>query len=237
VDPSVRVLLADDDAEMCELLARYLGEEGFEVEVVNDGAAAIERARQRDHDILVLDVMMPRIGGFDVLRELRRESELPVLMLTARGDDVDRIVGLELGADDYLPKPFNPRELVARMRAVLRRAQAAADDRETSPPRAVEDVELHPASRTVTRGGVPVSLTGAEFNVLATLLAEPGRLVTKEALTERALGRPLERHDRSIDVHVSRLRRKLGPRPNGAPRIKTVRGMGYLYVDAAAEDG
>ncbi len=220
-----RVLLADDDIELCEMLADYLGGEGFEVELAHDGQAALDLARARPYDLLVLDVMMPGLNGFDVLRGLRAVSALPVLMLTARGEDVDSIVGLELGADDYLAKPCNPRVLVARMRAILRRAEA----RREAATVGLDDLVLHTGTRTVACGGRPVPVTGAEFSVLEVLLREAGRVVAKAELCERALGRKLSRYDRSLDMHISSLRRKLGPPPDGEERIRTVRGVGYLY--------
>lgn len=221
-----RILLADDDEELCVLLQEYLQEEGFAVDTVNDGEEALEAALGGRYSGLVLDVMMPKLNGFEVLRQLRRQSGLPVLMLTARGEDVDRIVGLEMGADDYLPKPFNPRELVARLRAVLRRgAGTLAPDVLT-----VGDVELRRSDRTVSQGGRPVELTGAEFGILDILFRAPGRVVGKETLSEQVLGRRLARYDRSVDMHVSNLRRKLGAGVDGEPRIKAVRGAGYYYV-------
>ncbi len=224
-----RLLLADDDEELCEMLGAYLKGEGIEVEVVHDGDAALERALGGGHDIVVLDVMMPKRNGFDVLRELRRKSLTPVLMLTARGGDVDSIVGLELGADDYLPKPCNPRVLVARVRAVLRRAGADMQDAADADLR-VGDIELQPAARRVLQDGVPVALTSTEYSVLAALLGASGRVLAKETLSEQALGRKLTRYDRSLDMHISNLRRKLGSVPGGDDRIQTVRGVGYIYV-------
>ncbi|HSS62835.1 MAG TPA: response regulator [Gammaproteobacteria bacterium] len=231
-----RILLADDDAELCGLLSEYLAQEGFEVDAVHDGAAAVERARSGAYDIVVLDVMMPKVNGFDALRMLREHVRTPVLMLTARGDDVDRIVGLEMGADDYLPKPCNPRELVARLRAILRRSQAWSSSDETVEPVVAGDLELRPGNREVLLSGAPLILTSAEFNVLETLVRRIGRVVSKSDLSEQALGRRLERYDRSIDVHVSNLRKKLGPLSGGLPRIKTVRGAGYIYVQANGRD-
>jgi len=181
----------------------------------------------------VLDVMLPGIGGFEVLRRLRSgpATHLPVLMLTARGDEVDRVLGLELGADDYLPKPFSSRELVARLRAILRRAHFDVAP-STPAPRAlrVGDVELNPATREVARGEERIEVTSAEFDLLATLLRAAGEIVSREAISQNALGRELMPFDRSIDVHVSNLRRKLGPDPRGDERIKAVRGIGYIYV-------
>jgi DNA-binding response OmpR family regulator len=227
--PMTRLLLADDDVELCEMLGAYLAGEGIEVEVVHDGDAALEHALEGGHDIVVLDVMMPKRNGFDVLRELRRKSLTPVRMLTARGGDVDSIVGLELGADDYLPKPCNPRVLVARVRAVLRRAGTDSHDDGKADLR-VGDLELQPAARRVLKDGAPVALTSTEYSVLAALLGTSGRVVTKEALSEQALGRKLTRYDRSLDMHISNLRRKLGSLPGGDDRIQTVRGVGYIYV-------
>lgn len=223
-----RLLLADDDEELCEMLGAYLVREGFEVDCAHDGDTALAKALAGGYELIVLDVMMPGRDGFDVLRRLRRESLTPVLMLTARGSDVDSIVGLELGADDYLPKPCNPRVLAARMRAVLRRAGGDAAEGAASDLQ-VGDIELQRAARRVRQGGVPVELTSTEFSVLAVLLQSAGRVVGKEALSEQALGRKLTRYDRSLDMHISNLRRKLGPLPGGDERIQTVRGVGYLY--------
>ena len=219
------ILLADDDRELCDLLVQYLQGEGFEIDLAHDGEEAVTKALTGDYAALILDVMMPRLTGFDALRLIRAKSTLPVIMLTARGEEVDRIVGLEMGADDYLPKPFNPRELAARLRAILRRgAPAGADESIT-----VGDVRLRRSDRSVTRGEEPVDLTGAEFNILEALMGAAGQIVSKQTLTEQGLGRTLQPYDRAIDTHVSSLRRKLGPAANGEPRIKTVRGQGYLY--------
>lgn len=224
-----RVLLADDDEELCEMLGAYLLREGFAVDFAHDGDTALDKALTGEYDLMVLDVMMPRRDGFEVLRRLRREMFIPVLMLTARGGDVDSIVGLELGADDYLPKPCNPRVLAARMRAVLRRAGTDAAEDDGSDDLQVGDVELQRGARRVRQNGAPVDLTSTEFSVLAVLLQSAGRVVGKEALSEQALGRKLTRYDRSLDMHISNLRRKLGPLPDGDERIQTVRGVGYLY--------
>ena len=229
-----RILVIDDDAELCELLADYLGPEGFSVETANDGRSGAERALSGEHALVVLDVMLPEMNGFEVLRRIREHSRVPVLMLTARGDDVDRIVGLEMGADDYLPKPFNPRELVARIRAIQRRTEASAQ-REgqavaTVEPLAVGDVELDPGTRSVRRSGEAVELTAVEFSLLEILLRRAGQVVEREELVRTVLGRRLSPYDRSIDVHVSSLRRKLGHEVAGMERIKTVRGVGYQYA-------
>jgi len=222
-----KILLLDDDVELCELLREYLASENFAVEFAHDGAGGLVRALEKDFDMMLLDVMLPGRNGFEVLRELRGRSTMPVLMLTARGDDVDRIVGLEMGADDYLPKPFNPRELVARIRAVLRRH----GDRGESMTRLVAgDVVLDPSSRTVRCDKKEVDLTGVEFKLLEALMRSPGRVVPRDRLARAALDRPLEPFDRSLDVHVSNLRRKLGPFADGSPRIRTLRGEGYLLT-------
>ena len=199
------------------------------VETVHDGDAAVEAVRGGEYAMVVLDVMMPLRNGFDALRAIRAESAVPVLMLTARGDDVDRIVGLEMGADDYLRKPCNPRELVARVRAILRRSggRGAAQD----PRPALRAGELDPARRTVAVAGAPVALTATEFNLLQALMERAGTVVTKEDLCELALHRRLQRFDRSIDVHVSNLRKKLGPMADGGPRVQAVRGVGYVLPD------
>jgi two-component system response regulator CpxR len=227
-----RILLADDDTELTEMLSQYLGAEGFTVEAAHDGEAALTRARSGGFDLVVLDVMMPRKSGFDVLRELRAHSLMPVLMLTARDEDVDSIVGLELGADDYLPKPCNPRVLVARIRAILRRAVGNQAGAEPGGPHTLTfgDLEMHTGMRRVTRGGEPVALTSTEYSVLEVLLRAAGHAVSKADLSERALGRKLTRYDRSLDMHVSSLRRKLGALPGGEERITTVRGVGYQYA-------
>ena len=246
--PQTKLLIIDDDRELGDLLTDYLSAEGFAVDVASDGHAGLERALAAPPALIVLDVMLPGLSGFEVLRRLRRSLQTPVLMLTARGEDVDRIVGLELGADDYLAKPFNPRELVARIRAVLRRsesAQSAAANAAVPAPATtagtpkgpadtgaivVGDVQLHPASLTVRRAGEVVALTSAEFGLLEALLEVAGKVVSRDDLTERVLGRRLSPFDRSIDVHMSNLRKKLGKDKAGQDRIKTVRGVGYLYA-------
>lgn len=240
---SVPILVIDDDAELCELLADYLGPEGFAVDAAHDAEAGLARALEGHHSLVVLDVMLPGMSGFEVLRRLREQSRVPVVMLTARGDDVDRIVGLEMGADDYLPKPFNPRELVARIRAVQRRGSAGAGvPAHEAPGRApspvsVGDLELDPATRVVRRDGRTVELTSVEFSLLEALARAAGTVISREALAEAALGRKLSAYDRSVDVHVSSLRRKLGPRVGELERIKAVRGVGYLYAFPRAGGG
>jgi len=219
------ILIADDDKELCELLREYLGQEGFAVRLAFDGEQALAESRRPGLDAMVLDIMMPRMNGIDVLRNLRRESELPVIMLTARGDDLDRIIGLELGADDYLGKPANPRELLARIRAVLRRSKSHA----TAPVIEVEDLELNQARRELKLDGETRELTSTEFSILQLLLQRSGEVVEKKDLYIAALGREPVAYDRSIDMHVSNLRRKLGPAKDGGERIETIRGLGYQY--------
>ena len=226
-----RVLLVDDDVELCEMLSAFLVNEGFEVDAVHDGDAGLECGLTGRYDLIVLDVMMPGRGGFDVLRGLRPKVSTPVLVLTARGEDVDSIVGLELGADDYLAKPCNLRVLTARARAILRRAGGAGAQGDGAPEvLELDDLRVHLGSRTVLCGEHEVETTSTEFSVLEALAREAGHVVTKAELSERALGRKLSRYDRSLDMHVSNLRRKLGPAPGGGERIKTVRGVGYLYA-------
>lgn len=223
-----RVLLIDDDEELCEMLAEYLEAEGFDVTSAHNGEDGVQQALTGDADAVVLDIMLPGQSGLESLRQIRQQSLVPVLMLTAKGDDVDRIVGLELGADDYLPKPCNPRELVARLRAVLRRATPGAS-RETL---RVGEVTLRSAERVAEWAGERMALTSTEFNLLETLARQAGRVVSKEEISERVLGHPLSRYDRSVDVHVSNLRRKLGQLPDGRSPIQTVRGIGYQLVAA-----
>lgn len=219
------ILLADDDIELSGLLKEYFESEGFLVRLAPDGITALEEARKPGLDLAVLDVMMPGMNGMDVLKELRRDSRLPVIMLTARGDDMDRILGLELGADDYVPKPCNPRELLARIRAVMRRGQDPVEHGAI----VVDDLELNQGSRTLLKTGESVELTSTEFSILFALLQSQGEVVTKRDLYMSALGREPVPHDRSVDMHVSNLRRKLGPDPRGDNRIETIRGIGYQY--------
>jgi len=222
-----RVLVIDDDAELCQLVTRFLSREGFEISWAPNGAMGIERALAEDYSMIMLDVMMPDRDGFDVLRRIREHSRTPVLMLTARGDTDDRIRGLEMGADDYLPKPFDPAELVARIRAILRRS---ASLRPVSSSLASGDIELDTGARNVWRNGTPIDLTTVEFDLLAALIRAAGSTVSREELVRNVLGRDFSPFDRSIDTHVCNLRRKLGPLDDGGERIKGVRGAGYLSV-------
>src|SRR5437660_7409143 len=224
------VLVVDDDIELCALVQEYLTAEGFSLKAVHDGEQGLQQALTGEYSLVVLDVMLPGINGFEVLRRIRAISRVPVLLLTARGEDVDRIVGLEIGADDYLPKPFNPRELVARIRAILRRTRS---DGKPAPPApemvCVGEVELDPATRTVRRDGKPVDLTSVEFNLLEGLLREAGRVVPRERMVNAVLSRKFSPFDRSIDMHVSKVRKKLGDTENDE-HIKTVRGVGYIFA-------
>jgi len=224
-----KILMIDDDVELCELMVDYLSQEGFEVETVNDPLAGVEKALSGQHDLVVLDVMMPGLNGFEVLRRIRASSRIPVMMLTARGDDVDRIVGLEIGADDYLPKPFNSRELVARIRAILRRSEQQSTVPARSTAIRVADIALTSATRTVERSGQKVDLTSIEFSILEVLMGVAGQVIHRDELVRKSLGRENSAYDRSIDVHISSLRKKLGVPVDGAERIKTIRNIGYLY--------
>jgi two-component system response regulator CpxR len=225
------ILVIDDDVELCGLLREYLEAEGFGVEFAHDGESGLKRALSAAYLLVILDVMLPGMNGFEVLRRIRANSSMPVLLLTARGEEVDRIVGLEIGADDYLPKPFHPRELVARIRAILRRTREATP-RASGQPEAVRvgDVELDPSTRVVRQGGKPIELTSVEFGLLEVLLREAGHVVTRERLANTVLGRKFSPFDRSIDMHVSKVRRKLGDSEGSAEHIKTVRGVGYIFA-------
>ena len=226
------ILVIDDDVELCALVAEYLRAEGFSVESVHDGERGHQRAVEGKYVLAVLDVMLPGMNGFEVLRKIRSASKLPVLLLTARGQEVDRIVGLEIGADDYLPKPFNPRELVARIRAILRRTRGDGAAGSSLPEALkVGDVELDPATREAKRDGRPLDLTSVEFNLLEVLLREAGRVVSRERLVNAVLGRKFSPYDRSIDMHVSKVRKKMGDSEDDGP-IKTVRGVGYIFAHA-----
>lgn len=225
-----KVLLVDDDVELAAMLREYLEQEGFEATAVHDGEAGVAAALSGEYAIGVFDVMMPRLNGVEALRRVRMHSRMPILMLTARGDDVDRIVGLELGADDYVPKPCTPRELVARIRAILRRAQGAESLDVVDGPLSVGPLTLWSERRSVEWAGRALDVTSTEFNLLEVLVRNAGRVVSKGDLSEQGLGRPLARFDRSIDVHVSSIRHKLGVRDDGQSWIRTVRGVGYQFV-------
>lgn len=226
-----KILIIDDDEELCELVSEYLTVEGFEVEAINDGESGLAEALKEEHDLIILDVMLPKKNGFDVLRDLRKESKIPVLMLTARGEDMERIVGLEIGADDYLPKPFNPRELVARLRAILRRIENVENAKNLSSEKIkVEDLEISLSGRTAKIDGETLRLTAVEFDLLVALAKAAGTVVKKEDLSIDVLERELSPFDRSLDMHISNLRKKLGKRESGEDRIKTIRSVGYIYT-------
>jgi two-component system response regulator CpxR len=228
---NANILLAEDDTILSDLLAKYLRREGLRVTQVFDGEAAVAATLSGAYDLIVLDVMMPQMDGFEALRAIRGHTQTPVLMLTARGEDIDRILGLEMGADDYVPKPCHPRELLARIRAILRRS-AGTTERQRPETLVIGDLVLSTGDRTVRVGGELVILTNTEFTVLEFLLRRPGQVVSKEDLSGQALSRKLGPYDRSLDMHISNLRKKLGMLPNGDSRIKTVRGIGFLYVQS-----
>jgi two-component system, OmpR family, response regulator len=225
-----KVLLVDDDVELVDMLRTYMEGEGFDVMVAHDAEAGVAAALSAAPQLVVLDVMMPKMTGIDALTLIRKSSRVPVVMLTARGDDADRIVGLELGADDYVPKPCTPRELVARIRAILRRTQPGEGTGDATATIEAGPLKLSPGQRRAEWAGKPLDLTSTEFNLLEALARHAGQPVSKDTLSELALGRPLTRFDRSIDVHVSSIRRKLGTMPDGRSWIQTVVRQGYQFV-------
>jgi two-component system OmpR family response regulator len=222
------VLLVDDDVELAEMLGDYLAQDGFVVSTVHDGLSGVEAALTGQYEIVVLDVMMPRLSGGEALRRIRAVSSVPVVMLTAKGDDMDRIVGLELGADDYVPKPCQPRELAARLRAILRRTGPVVERADV--PIVVGDLVVRSELRRAEWAGRVVDLTSTEFNLVEALARQAGKPVSKSDLSEVALGRPLLRFDRSIDVHLSSIRQKLGTLPDGRSCIQTVYRRGYQLI-------
>jgi DNA-binding response OmpR family regulator len=221
-----RVLLVEDDARLATMVSDYLGEAGFRVQRAATGAAAMQLAAAEAFDAMILDLMLPDADGLDICRNLRMKSDIPVLMLTARGDPLDRVVGLELGADDYLPKPFEPRELLARLRAILRRRNAAADPQLLRFGR----LEIDKGAREVRLDGQRKTLTGHQFALLLALAERAGRVMSREALMDLTRGAVLEDFDRSIDVHISRLRAAIEDDPKHPRRILTLRGAGYLFA-------
>lgn len=227
-----KILLVDDDVDLTSMLSQYLAREGFGVTTVHDGEAGIQEAAAQAYSLVVLDIMMPRVSGIEALRRIRATSTVPILMLTARGDDIDCIVGLDMGADDYVPKPCTPGELVARIRAILRRvdgkgARGATGTRVLQ----VGELSLWPGTRRATWRGAALELTGTEFSLLEVLTSHAGTLVSKQDISQLAFGRPLGRFDRRIDVHISSIRQKLGVRPDGQSWIQSVRGMGYQLLE------
>jgi DNA-binding response OmpR family regulator len=227
-----RVLIIDDDVELCRLLAERLSSEDFSIEAIHNGQRGLERVLSQDYALVILDLMLPGMKGLDVLRHVRERSAVPVLILTARGEDVDRILGLEIGADDYLPKPFNPRELIARIHAILRRTHYV---KKTAGPLVVDDIRLDRTAREAWANKKRIDLTSVEFSLLETLLDHAGQVVTREQLTEAVLGRKLGPFDRVIDVHVSNVRRKLIQAADVGERIKAIRGSGYLFIVRSEE--
>lgn len=220
----------DDDAELVTLFRDYLEQEGFEVAAAHDGEAGVEAALSGKYGLVVLDVMMPRLSGVEALRRIRQRSNVPVLMLTAKGDDMDRILGLELGADDYVPKPCMPRELTARIRAILRRTRAGEAGHGSPSAMVIGQLAVFPPKRRVEWAGAPVELTSTEYNLLEVLARHAGKPVSKKELSEEGLGRPLARFDRSIDVHLSSIRHKLGNLADGRSCIQTVYRLGYQLI-------
>lgn len=228
------VLIVDDDVEFAGLVAEFLDAEGgFTVAMRHDGKTGVEAAVSQQFDVIVLDVGLPELNGFEALKRIREKVDTPVVMLTARGDDIDRILGLEIGADDYVPKPCNLRELVARIRAIMRRLDRPQDGKLADDHRVIGDIRIEPGSQSVFLGDRLVPLTGAEYLVLETLTESAGQVVDKDSIARQALGRRIMPYDRSVDVHIGNLRKKLGPLHDGRQRIKTVRGRGYLYVTSS----
>jgi two-component system response regulator CpxR len=228
----ISVLLVDDDVELCSSLKRLLNMDGFNVKAVHDGDSGVQQALKGEYELVILDVMLPGGDGRKVLRRIRLTSQVPVIMLTARGDEADRIAGLERGADDYLPKPFNPRELVARMRAVLRRKSGSVPQEIFK----IGDLQIDCGQRRVIRDGGDVALTGAEFDILLLLVRSAGKVLSREEIAEAALGRPIGFFDRSIDNHISNLRKKLGTQVGHVERIQNVRGAGYAYTSEITKE-
>ncbi|MFC0961281.1 response regulator [Pasteurella multocida] len=228
-----KILLVDDDVELIELLSELLTLEGFEIDMANNGLQALQKL-DLSYDLVLLDIMMPVLNGVETLKKIRQEFSVPVIMLTARGDDIDRILGLELGADDYIPKPFNDRELVARIKAILRRTQPAAtlntEVKENRSEFVFCDITLYPGRQQAFHHDKDLELTGTEFALLQKLVLNPGQILSRESLSIEILGKQLTPFDRAIDMHMSNLRKKLPPRTDGSPWFKTLRGRGYLLV-------
>ena len=226
-----KILMIDDDVKLCRLVKDYLAPFGFAVDAANDGASGLEKVKNGDFGAVILDVMMPQMDGFEVLKRIRQFSGVPVLMLTALGDESDRIVGLEIGADDYLPKTFSTRELLARLRAVTRRSQmSSAENKNESEILSVGDVSINTATREVKKQNEPVILTALEFDLLVCLARQKGRVLDRDKILDEIAGREYDVFDRSIDVHISSLRRKLGDDSKNPRYIKTIRSVGYMFV-------
>ena len=227
------LLLIDDDTDLAAMVSEYLGSCGFQVETAYTGAQGLSALRASNFDAIILDLMLPDTSGFDLCREIRAESDTPIMMLTAKGEEMDRIIGLELGADDYLPKPFNPRELLARLNAIFRRSRAW---QRKDQPLTFGELVIDPGSRSVSLAGEPCDLTGYQFDLLLTLARNAGRVMSRESLMDTLTGQDLESFDRSIDVHVSRIRAVIEADPKRPTRILTVRGVGYLFSKIQGED-
>ena len=228
-----RILIIDDDRELVDLVAEFLEDEGYDIALAHDGMKGYQRAISEEFVLILLDVMLPSLNGFEILKRVRQVSNVPIIMMTAKGDDVDKIVGLEIGADDYVAKPFNPRELVARTHAILRRTTQRQVQKASTPPAhllVVGDVSIDISSRVVLRGTEEIIMTSAEFDVLHILLKMAGKVLTRENLAREAMGRELLPFERAIDMHVSNVRRKLGSHANGMERIKSIRSVGYIYT-------
>lgn len=223
------LLLIDDDKELVSLLAEFLSLEKFNIETAYDGEDGLQKALTGSYDLILLDVMMPRMNGFEMLKLLRQKSEIPVLMLTAKGDEVDKVLGLEMGADDYLAKPFSERELLARIRAILRRTQHKTNDSQNKLSHL--DIELFPAQQQAICQDFTIELTGTELLLLEKFLGQPGELFSKAELSEQVLGKKLQPFDRSIDMHLSNIRRKFPARLDGQTRVKNFRGRGYMWLE------
>lgn len=225
-----KILIIDDDTELCELLQEYFTAEKLASESVNDGKTGLDKVKNSCFDLVILDVMLPEMNGLDVLKEIRKFSKIPVIMLTAKGDEIDRVLGLELGADDYIPKPFSPRELVARIKAVFRRLEINTTPNKDNYLIELNGVILDSSTKVVNKDNQNLPLTEVEFSLLEQLMRSAGNVVERQDLALKVLGRRLSYDDRSLDVHISNLRKKLGKNKSGNDLIKTIRGIGYLYV-------
>lgn len=223
----MKILLVDDDLELGTMLSEYLTAEGFNASLMLTGKAGVDGALSGEYVAMILDIMLPDMSGIDVLREVRKKSRLPIIMLTAKGDNIDRVIGLEMGADDYVPKPCYPRELVARLRAVLRRFEEQPEAVDKVSVLSFNELTLNPSTRSSAWQGKTFDLTASEFNLLELLLRSPERVVSKDELSEKGLGRPREAYDRSVDVHISNIRQKLGALTDNRLSIETVRSIGY----------
>lgn len=223
----MKILLVEDDQELGQMLSQYLAGEGMNTDVITHGKRALEVINQTHYDAMILDIMLPDISGIEVLRQVRQHHRLPIIMLTAKGENIDRVIGLEMGADDYMPKPCYPRELVARLRSVMRRFEEIPVAPSDNQPLILKDLELNPAMRSVTWQQQPIDLTASEFNLLELLLVAGDRVVSKDELSEKALGRTREAYDRSVDVHISNIRQKIAKTTQDQIFIETVRSIGY----------